>query len=74
MEVKGKVARRWEDVAAKKKSGMSLNLVPGVSQHLRGKRLPYLFINAANFDDRHALLSNLRVFVDVQYFMSDLHI
>lgn len=69
MEVKGKVARRWEDVAAKKKSGTSLNLVPGVSQHLRGKKLPYLFINAANFDD-----SNLHVFVDVQYFMSDLHI
>lgn len=69
MEVKGKVARRWEDVAAKKKSGTSLNLVPGVSQHLRGKRLPYLFINAANFDDRHALLSNLHVFVDLQYFV-----
>ncbi len=39
MDVKGKVPRRWEDIAAKKKSGTSLNLVQGVSRHLRGKRL-----------------------------------
>jgi len=59
MEVKGKVTRRWEDVAAKKKSGTSLNLVPGVYRHLRGKRLPCLFINASGFNDRHALGSHL---------------
>ncbi|KAG1964425.1 nesprin-1 [Pimephales promelas] len=38
MEVKGKVTRRWEDVAAKKKSGTSLNLVPGVYRHLRDEQ------------------------------------
>lgn len=41
MEVKGKVAQRWEDIAARKKIGTCLNLVPGVSQHLRGKNLAY---------------------------------
>lgn len=56
MEVKGKVTRRWEDVAAKKKSGTSLNLVPGVYRHLRGKRLQCSFINASGFNDRHALV------------------
>ncbi|RXN24277.1 nesprin-1-like protein [Labeo rohita] len=38
MDVKGKVARRWEDIAAKKKSGTSLNLVQGVSRHLRDEQ------------------------------------
>ncbi|XP_073672409.1 nesprin-1-like [Paramisgurnus dabryanus] len=38
MDVKGKVARRWEDIAAEKKSGTCMNLVPGVSQHLRDEQ------------------------------------
>lgn len=61
MDVKGKVARRWEDIAAKKKSGTSLNLVQGVSQHLRGKRLADLFINASGVNDGHVLLSELHI-------------
>ncbi len=61
MDVKGKVPRRWEDIAAKKKSGTSLNLVQGVSRHLRGKRLADWFTNASGVNDGHVLLSDLHI-------------
>ncbi len=61
MDVKDKVPRRWEDIAAKKKSGTSLNLVQGVSRHLRGKRLADWFTNASGVNDGHVLLSDLHI-------------
>lgn len=61
MDVKGKVPRRWEDIAAKKKSGTSLNLVQGVSRHLHGKRLADLFTNASDVNYGHVLLSDLHI-------------
>lgn len=67
MDVKDKVPRRWEDIAAKKKSGTSLNLVQGVSQHLRGKRLADLFTNASDVNDGHVLLSDLHVLYAILY-------
>ncbi len=67
MDVKGKVPRRWEDIAAKKKSGTSLNLVQGVSRHLHGKRLADLFTNASDVNDGHVLLSDLYVLYAILY-------